>query len=131
MRTFLKRWRFTLILICAVAAGALLGYAIGPKAQALRPLGDVFLNLLLTAVVPLVFFSISSAVAASGNLKRLGRIAGCMLVVFVITGVLSSCLMLFTVKAFDPGKGLTLQLDQPPQQDTGSLSEKIVNTFTV
>ncbi|MHC4334558.1 MAG: dicarboxylate/amino acid:cation symporter, partial [Planctomycetota bacterium] len=38
---------------------------------------------------------------------------------------------LFTVKAFDPGKGLTLQLDQPPQQDTGSLSEKIVNTFTV
>ena len=130
-RIFIKRWRFTLILICAVAAGALLGYAIGPKAQALRPLGDVFLNLLLTAVVPLVFFSISSAVAASGNLRRLGRIAGCMLVVFVITGVLSSCLMLFTVKVFDPGKGLTLQLDQPQQQDTGSLSEKIVNTFTV
>ena len=108
-----------MILICAVAAGALLGYAIGPKAQALRPLGDVFLNLLLTAVVPLVFFSICSAVAASGNLRRLGRIAGCMLVVFVITGVLSSCLMLFTVKVFDPGKGLTLQLDQPQQQDTG------------
>lgn len=39
-----------MILIGAVAAGALLGYAIGPKAGALRPLGDVFLNLLLTAV---------------------------------------------------------------------------------
>ena len=130
-KIFLKRWRFTLILICAVAAGALSGYAIGPKAQALRPLGDVFLNLLLTAVVPLVFFSISSAVAASGNLKRLGRIAGCMLAVFVVTGVLSSCVMLLTVKVFDPGKGLTVQLDQPPQHQTGSLSEKIVNTFTV
>jgi|GEM_PF-6426765 len=49
-RVFVKQWRFTLILIGAVAAGALLGYAIGPKAGALRPLGDVFLNLLLTAV---------------------------------------------------------------------------------
>jgi Na+/H+-dicarboxylate symporter len=130
-RIFLKQWLFTLILIGAVTAGTLLGYAIGPRAQALRPLGDVFLNLLLTAVVPLVFFSISSAVAASPNLKRLGRIAALMLAVFVITGVLSSCLMLFTVKVFDPAKGLTLELVQPPQQDTGSLSDKIVKTFTV
>jgi Na+/H+-dicarboxylate symporter len=130
-RRFLKQWRFTLILLCGVTAGALLGYAIGPKAQAVRPLGDVFLNLLLTAVVPLVFFSISSAIAASSNLKRLGRIAGFMLAVFVITGVVSSCVMLFTVKVFDPGKGLTLQLVEPPQEETGGLAEKIVNTFTV
>src|SRR3989339_1864810 len=98
-KIFLKQWRFTLILICAVAAGALLGYMIGPQSEKLKPLGDVFLNLLFTAVVPLVFFSLSSAVAASTNLKRLGRIAGLMLIVFVITAVISSCLMLFTVKA--------------------------------
>ena len=128
---FLKQWRFTLILICAVTAGTLSGYALGPKAEALRPLGDVFLNLLLTAVVPLVFFSISSAVAASNNLKRLGRIAGFMLMVFLITAVLSSCLMLLAVKVFDPAKGLTLKLVQPPQQDTGGLADKIVTTFTV
>jgi Na+/H+-dicarboxylate symporter len=114
-----------------VTAGTLLGYAIGPKSEALRPLGDIFLNLLLTAVVPLVFFSISSAVAASPNLKRLGRIAGFMLAVFVITGVLSSCVMLFTVKVFDPAKGLALKLVEPPQEDTGSFSDKIVKTFTV
>ncbi|MHC4259002.1 MAG: dicarboxylate/amino acid:cation symporter, partial [Planctomycetota bacterium] len=130
-RRFLKQWRFTLILLCGVTAGALLGYAIGPKAQAVRPLGDVFLNLLLTAVVPLVFFSISSAIAASSNLRRLGRIAGLMLAVFVITGVVSSCVMLFTVKVFDPGKGLTLQLVEPQQEETDGLAEKIVNTFTV
>ncbi len=130
-KTFLKQWRFTLILICAVAAGALLGYIIGPKAEVLKPLGDVLLNLLFTAVVPLVFFSLSSAVAASRNLKRLGRIAGLMLAVFVITGFLSSCLMLFAVKAFDPAKGLTLELAEPPSQDTGNFADKIVNTITV
>ncbi|MFC1738032.1 dicarboxylate/amino acid:cation symporter [Planctomycetota bacterium] len=130
-KTFLKQWRFTLILMCAVAGGALLGYIIGPKASAVKPLGAVFLNLLFTAVVPLVFFSLSSAVAASPNLKRLGRIAGLMLAVFVITGVLSSCLMLFTVKVFDPAKGLTLELVQPPGQDTGDLANKIVDAITV
>jgi Na+/H+-dicarboxylate symporter len=130
-KSFLKQWRFTLILICAVAAGALLGYIIGPKAKALKPLGDVLLNLLFTAVVPLVFFSLSSAVAASSNLRRLGRIAGLMLVVFVITGFLSSCLMLFTVKIFDPAKNMTLELVEPPSQETDNFANKIVNTFTV
>ena len=130
-KSFLRQWRFTLVLICAVAAGALLGYIIGPKAKALKPLGDVLLNLLFTAVVPLVFFSLSSAVAASNNLKRLGRIAGLMLIVFIITGFISSCLMLFTVKFFDPARDMTLELAEPPSQETGGFAEKIVGTFTV
>jgi len=130
-KIFIKRWRFTFILILAVAAGALLGYMVGPKSEALKPFGDVFLNLLFTAVVPLVFFSLSSAVAANPNLKRLGRIAGLMLIVFLITGIISATLMLFTVKIFDPAKGLTIELAQPPAQDTSSLANKIVNTITV
>ena len=54
---FLKQWRFTLVLMSAVAFGAGLGYFIGVKAGVLKPFGDVFLNLLFTAVVPLIFFS--------------------------------------------------------------------------
>ena len=131
IKTFLKQWRFTLILMGAVVAGALLGYMIGPKAENLKPLGDVFLNLLFTAVVPLVFFSLSSAIASNSDLKRLGRMAGLMLVVFIVTGIISSCLMIFAVKTFDPAKGLTLELDQPAVQETGSLSEKIVSTVSV
>ncbi|MEJ2647780.1 MAG: dicarboxylate/amino acid:cation symporter [Sedimentisphaerales bacterium] len=130
-KTFLKQWRFTLILICSVGSGALLGFIIGPKAEHLKPLGDIFLNLLFTAVVPLVFFSLSSAVAGSRNLRRLGRIAGFMLVVFVITGIISSCLMLASVKIFNPAKNLTLELAEPPSQDTGDIPPRIVDTLTV
>ena len=110
IKDFLRQWRFTLILIASVAVGATLGYFIGPKAERLKPLGDLLLNLLFTAVVPLVFFSLSSAVAGSSNLKRLGRIAGWMLVVFVVTGILSSLLMIAAVKVFNPAEGLTLEL---------------------
>jgi len=131
IKAFLKQWRFTLILIFAVAGGAVVGYFLGPKARHLKPLGDIFLNLLFTAVVPLVFFSLSSAVAASSNLKRLGRIAGYMLIVFIITAIISSCLMIVAVKVFDPADGLTLQLTDEQPQATGNIAEKIVSTFTV
>ncbi len=130
-RTFLKQWRFTLILLFAVCTGALLGLIFKSKSEMFKPLGDIFLNLLFTAVVPLVFFSLSSAIAGSGNLKRLGRIAGWMLVVFVLTGIISSCLMLVSVKIFNPAKNLTLSLEEPQVQDTENFPQKIVDTLTV
>jgi Na+/H+-dicarboxylate symporter len=130
-KTFLKQWRFTLFLLSAVAAGALLGHIIGSKAEVLKPFGDVFLNLLFTAVVPLIFFSMSSVIAASSNLTRLGRIAGLMLIVFLITSAISSSLMLFAVKVFDPAKGLTLSLAEPEAKEAVSFTNKIVNTITV
>ena len=92
--SFLKQWRFTIILLLSVSAGAVLGLILGEKAATLKPLGDIFLNLLFTAVVPLVFFTLSSAIASNSNIKRLGRIAVLMLIVFVITGLISSCAML-------------------------------------
>ena len=131
VKSFLKQWRFTLILITAVAAGALLGHFLGPKAQRLKPLGDLLLNLLFTAVVPLVFFSLSSAVAGSSNLKRLGRITALMLTIFIVTGIVSALLMVFAVQVFDPAEGLTLELAQPPQTEAANLTERIVNTVSV
>ena len=131
VKSFFRQWRFTLILIGAVAVGAGLGCLIGPKAAGLKPLGDLLLNLLFTAVVPLVFFSLSSAVAGSSNLKRLGRIAGWMLVVFVVTGIISSLVMVAGVKLFQPAEGLTLELAQPPQAEAANLADKIVNTVSV
>ena len=131
-KDFLKQWRFTLILIAAVVVGAGLGFGLGPdRAQRCKPLGDLLLNLLFTAVVPLVFFSLASAVAAGSNLKRLGRITGVMLVVFILTGIISACLMIGAVKIFDPAKGLPLELSTPPQADAQPLAEKIVRAVSV
>lgn len=131
IKTFLRQWRFTLILISAVAIGSGLGYAIGADAADFKPLGDIFLNLLFTSVIPLVFFSLSSAVAASSNLRRLGWITGWMLLIFVLTGVISSCLMLAAVKIFDPIGQMPLQLTEPVEEPKVNFAEKIVSTFTV
>ena len=54
-----------------------------------------------------------------------------MLVVFVITGIISACLMIGAVKVFDPAEGLTPEFAQPPQEEAANLAEKIVNTISV
>lgn len=131
VKTFLKQWRFTLILIAAVTVGAITGAFLGPQARAFKFLGDIFLNLLFTAVVPLVFFSLSSVLASASSLKRLGRIGMVMLLVFVATGILSSCVMLIAVKCFDPSAGPALEAAQPMPEQTESFSQILVRTVTV
>src|SRR5699024_11886697 len=53
--------------------GSILGLVFGEKAGIIKPLGDIFINLLFMVVVPLVFFSISSAIANMDSMKRFGK----------------------------------------------------------
>ena len=97
---FFKNYSFSIILLCSIVLGAGLGAVFKEKAAFVKPLGDIFLNLLFTVVVPLVFFSISSSIAEMSDLRRLGKIMGGMVLIFIATGILSSLLMIFGVMTF-------------------------------
>lgn len=129
-KKILKQWRFSLILIISVAIGAVIGIILGDKAEHLKPLGDIFLNLIYTAVVPLIFFTISATVASSPNLKRLGRIATIMLIVFIATGIISASVMLVAVKTFNPAGNINIALEDTPEDITDSIPQKIVSSIT-
>lgn len=104
----MQAYRFSLVLLASVAAGAGLGLWLGPQAAVFKPIGDTFLNLLFTAVVPLVFFSIAAAVSGLSSMQRLGKIMAAMLGVFVATGILASLLMAAATYLFPQGNGLNL-----------------------
>lgn len=108
----------TLWLILGIALGALAGMVMGKQAVIFKPLGDIFLNLLFTLVVPLVFFSISGAVSASSNVKRLGKLLGSMLVLFIGTGILASLLTIIALFLIQPCSDMTIPTiayaDSPP-----------------
>ncbi|WP_437661700.1 dicarboxylate/amino acid:cation symporter [Sorangium sp. So ce1182] len=131
LRTLLTSYGFTLLLLASIAAGAGLGLALGERAAALKPLGDLFLNLLFTLVVPLIFFSISSAVAGMSSLRRLGRIVTAMLGVFVATGLVASVLMLVAVKLYPPAAGLEVALPGRPEVAPVSLGDQLVGAVSV
>ena len=99
---------FTILLIIGVGIGAILGLMLGPKAAMFKPIGQLFINLLFMLVVPLVFFSISGAVAALTDMKRLGNLLGNTLGIFVFTGVIASVLAIVLIKVIDPCQGLVV-----------------------
>ncbi len=127
---FLKSYSFSILLLISILIGAFLGIILKQNASALKPFGDIFLNLLFTAVVPLVFFSISSAVAGMSDFKRLGKILGWMLLIFIATGVISSILMIVGVKIFPP---IVNAVSSLPPADVNQLQtgNRIVEAFTV
>ena len=54
-------------LLAGILVGSVLGLIFKEQVLILKPVGDIFLNLLFTAVVPLVFFAIASAISSTGN----------------------------------------------------------------
>lgn len=131
MKEKLKTYRFPLILLASIILGSIIGIIFGEKATVLRPLGDIFINLLFMVVVPLVFFTISSAIAGMSSIRRLGKIMGSMITVFVITGIIASVFMLVAVVAFPLGSETDIPLVTPDEAEQLTLSEQLVSTFTV
>jgi Na+/H+-dicarboxylate symporter len=128
---FLKSYFFSLILISAIIVGSILGVIFKERAAIFKPLGDIFLNLLFTIVVPMVFFSLSSAVAVMMDVKRLGRILMWMITIFIATGIVASVLMIICVKIYPPGAGITLNLASNAKPEQLPISQQIVKAFTV
>src|SRR3989338_3802438 len=129
--SFLKSYSFSIILIASIAVGSVIGLAMKERAVLLKPLGDIFLNLLFTTVVPLVFFSIASTMARMTDLKRLGKILASMVVVFFVTGIIAAIIMVIGVKLYPPVLGTQMVLGSPVNMEHLSVGEQIVRTLTV
>ncbi len=126
-----KNYKFPLILLSSIILGSIIGLVLGEKATVLKPLGDIFLNLMFTIVVPLVFLTISSAVSSMVDMKRLGKIIGNMLLVFIITGIIASIIMITTVKIFPPAQGVNIELSEAEDIEPLSTGDQIVAALTV
>lgn len=107
MKNRLKNYRGIVWLIGGIIAGSIAGLIFGKKVELLKPVGDIFLNLLFTAVVPLVFFAISSAISGVGRSVKLGRIMSVMALVFLSTVLISALLTIFAVRLFPVHEQLT------------------------
>lgn len=140
MKNFLKNYRMTLILLFSILLGGIIGIIYGPEAKVLEPFGQVYLNLIFTLIVPLVFFSVSSSIANMGGMKRLGKIMITSAVIFVVTALIAGIIALIGALIFNPTKGLDPGTVKNILKQAGeisndaeklSLPQQLVNTFTV
>ena len=131
MRKKIKNYVFTIAVLVSIVVGTLIGIYFPDFATSIKPLGDIFLNLMFTLVVPLVFFSIISAVANMLDLKRLGNILKKMFLVFFITCFISATIMVIGVTIFNPAEGTNILVETSEAVESGNFLEKIASALTV
>lgn len=131
LKTKYQAYFSTLVLITAICLGGLTGYYFGNSVVYLKPIGDLFLRLIFTVIVPVVFFSIASAVVNTGSLAKLGRILFRMLLVFLFTGVVAGLFAMLTVILFLPAPADQLHLVMPDKVPEMQLMNQIAGIFTV
>ena len=82
-------YKQSIILLLAIILGAIVGIIWGEGAGVLSPLGDIFLNLLLVVIVPLIFLTISTSISNMKQPKRLGKIIINIFLVFIIMSLVA------------------------------------------
>ena len=97
-KNFFKNNWFLLTMITGMVLGALFGWIWPDAGKKLEPLGTIFVNMMFCVVVPLVFFSISSAVANMANARKAGKVFGVTIVTFLVTAAIASVIMYIIVR---------------------------------
>lgn len=85
----LKNYKSMIILLCAIIVGGIVGLIWKDGASVLSPFGDLFLNMLLIVVVPLIFLTITSSIYKMKQPKRIGKILVTTFLMFLITSIVA------------------------------------------
>src|SRR5699024_7085855 len=124
-----------LYLIIGIFCGSLLGLFAPSSIPFIKPLGDIFLNLLFVSIIPLLFFAIASSVANLTKDSAMSKTILLMSIVFIVTIVLVSLLTIFGLYLF-PIPSITVdqsvsEIKQALLNDNSNWGEKIVSFLTV
>ncbi|WP_370827350.1 dicarboxylate/amino acid:cation symporter [Fournierella massiliensis] len=126
-----QQYKLPILLLGGIAIGSIIGVVSPSLGQTLKPVGQIFLNLMFTIVVPLVFVSIASAVGSMANMKRLGKILGSTIFSFLATGAIAGVCVLVWVNLFSPSAGTNIQMGTSEMGEMQSVSDMIVGSLTV
>lgn len=131
MLATLKPYLFPLVLLFSILLGAFTGYYLGDTAILLKPIGNVFLNLILTAIVPLVFFSVASSVEKMLSSKQLTKMFSSMAITFIFCSIVASVFMIVVVLIYPPIADVSFRINMPGHLTDINVPEQIVGMFSV
>jgi proton glutamate symport protein len=89
--------------------GVLVGYLFPDFSKHLKPLGDIFIRMIKMIVVPLIFSSLVTGIAGTGDFKKLGKLGGKSIIWFEFATTIALVIGLIMVNLLQPGAGLTIQ----------------------
>jgi len=109
MWAFLRARTLTQWIIVGMVAGTLLGWLAPDAGMAIKPLSTVFLRMIKSIVVPLIFGTLVIGIAGHGDdLRRVGRLALKSILYFEAVTTLALAVGLLAVNLLRPGDGVQL-----------------------
>ena len=136
MNSFFRNNKMTLALLAGVLIGGACGVIFGDSVHVVKPVGDIFLNLVFMLVVPLVFFSIASSLCKMSGTGMLGKVLGVTAAVFIAMSVVAGIITYLSTLVVNPLGNIDRSALEGSLFDVSgaqkvATSEAIVNMVTV
>lgn len=136
VKTFIKINKKTFILLGAVILGGIVGAVWGEGASVLKPFGTLFINMIQTVVVPLVFLTVATSIGSIKTSKKVGKLLAAIIIVLIVMSILAVCIgyVATRVQLVDPAYSHKLieaydeTVDGSPENI--SFLESLVNMFS-
>lgn len=130
--SFWKNYSNIILLLIGIFIGSLVGIFAPDLVVYLKPIGDIFLNLLFVTVIPLVFFAIVSAISGIEQQNQLGKIIGTMALTFLSFILISATFCIAMVYLFPTETPTNIhETITESLQNNANINDQIVGFFTV
>lgn len=130
--SFFSNYGFVMFMLLGIFSGTIVGL-VWPGATVLSPLGDLFINMMFCIVVPMVFVSVSSAIANMDSAKQAGKVMGVTVGTFSVTALIAAVIMYVIVRIVNivpEGFSVKEMVTSTEELTDITTGELIVNFFT-
>jgi hypothetical protein len=129
-----RNLNFSILAVVALAIGVPIGLVAGNDVQAINPIGQIYINILLVTVVPLILVAIISSITSLGSLAKLRSIGLRSVVWLMLSNGLGVVIALALALIFVPGAGVHDKLGSGISTDSvagqaQSFSQTVVGFF--
>ena len=132
MKEILKNYSGIIQLLIGIIIGSLIGIFFPAIVEYLKPIGDIFLNLLFVSVVPLVFFAVANSIGSVEQHSNFGKILISMIFSFLLFIIIAAVFTIVAVYFFPTEAiGSTGKEIMENSGDETTWGDKIVSFFTV
>ena len=139
MKKIIKNYKSSLILLSSIIIGTIIGLIFKEKASVLSPFGDLFLNLLLVIIIPLIFLTLTTSIGKMKQPGRIGKILVTVFAVFLVTSLISVMVGIVSTKTFrlvdtqdsEKIKEILETTDEVAEKQDVNFLERTVSTISV
>ena len=116
---YYKKLSFATKVLLWMLVGSIIGLVFREDVLFLKPIGEIFLQLLIMAAIPLVFFNLLAGLSAVGTIESFGKTGLKVIVYYLFSTAVAITIGLAVMSITKAGTGMTLKGEVP--EDIGHM----------